>query len=342
MSAADNDERARRPSCAGLLLAAIAIFACLATFGWFGQAPRATPAATFFAQTGHGVREPFAGYFEANGGEATFGAPISDQLRDPASGVLMQYFSHARMEYDPRNPLAGVRLANLGEAMRRADPPLAPRQVEPDTPYQRYFPVTGHTSSYAFLAVFNQRGGAEIFGYPISEPIQENGYLVQYFQRARMEWRPDNPANERVVLAPLGSMYAAEFLPAAALLPGVDNAGPQWSAITPTPVLRQIRLLAGVLDPIARQGGTQTVFAQVTDETGEPVEGAQVQFIVRSQVAAHGYSGLLSDARGLAKVTFPLPLDPPGSTVVVEASATYGDGLSATAQTSYVPWWSGK
>jgi hypothetical protein len=92
-----------------------------------------------------------------------------------------------------------------------------------------------------------------------------------------------------------------------------------------------------VLDPIARQGGTQTVFAQVTGETGEPVEGAQVQFIVRSEVAAHGYSGLLSDARGLAKVTFPLPLDPPGSTVVVEASATYGDGLSPRPRPATCP-----
>jgi hypothetical protein len=48
-----------------------------------------------------------------------------------------------------------------------------------------------------------------IFGYPISEPIQENGLLVQYFQRNRFEYHPQN-ANSRfdVLLGLLGTDLA--------------------------------------------------------------------------------------------------------------------------------------
>ena len=41
------------------------------------------------------------------------------------------------------------------------------------------------------------RGGAAVFGYPISEPFEEvsktdgQRYLVQYFERNRMEYHPE-------------------------------------------------------------------------------------------------------------------------------------------------------
>jgi hypothetical protein len=48
-------------------------------------------------------------------------------------------------------------------------------------------------------------GGLEIFGYPISRPfISQDGILVQYFQKARLEWHPDNPEPYKVQLGLLG------------------------------------------------------------------------------------------------------------------------------------------
>lgn len=54
-----------------------------------------------------------------------------------------------------------------------------------------YFPQTGHTISGAFARTFWSHGGIEVFGYPRTEPMQEDGMTVQYFQRARFELHPD-------------------------------------------------------------------------------------------------------------------------------------------------------
>ena len=55
-------------------------------------------------------------------------------------------------------------------------------------PTSRYFSETGFRLSGRFLAYFEEHGGLEIFGYPISRPfISQDGILVQYFQKARME-----------------------------------------------------------------------------------------------------------------------------------------------------------
>ena len=58
--------------------------------------------------------------------------------------------------------------------------------------------------SFAFLDYFNSHGGVDIFGYPISGEMMEKGINVQYFQRARMEWHPENAAQYRVQLGLVG------------------------------------------------------------------------------------------------------------------------------------------
>lgn len=62
-----------------------------------------------------------------------------------------------------------------------------PRHETPPGPRSRHFHVTGYTVTDPFLTFWEERGGLEIFGYPISEPLVENGISVQYFERARFE-----------------------------------------------------------------------------------------------------------------------------------------------------------
>lgn len=50
-----------------------------------------------------------------------------------------------------------------------------------------YFPPTGHHLEEPFLSFWRSHGGLRIFGYPISEALERDGLLVQYFERARME-----------------------------------------------------------------------------------------------------------------------------------------------------------
>jgi peptidoglycan/xylan/chitin deacetylase (PgdA/CDA1 family) len=49
-----------------------------------------------------------------------------------------------------------------------------------------------------------------LFGYPISEEFEEDGYVVQYFERARFEWHPEHRGTVyEVLLGHLGRQAAA-------------------------------------------------------------------------------------------------------------------------------------
>lgn len=81
----------------------------------------------------------------------------------------------------------------------------------------RYFNETGHWVCGEFLEFFNARGGLEIFGYPLTEAFDDpthGGLHVQYFQRARMEWHPGNPAPHNVLLGLLADELHYAFPPA--------------------------------------------------------------------------------------------------------------------------------
>ncbi len=151
--------------------------------------------ARYFYATGKTVVLGFLKYFDANGGLARFGYPLTDEYE--RGGVTVQYFERARLEYHP--PPAGtpgegeVRLGDigaeylalLGAELTRAAPP-----VGPDPPSPRYYAETGHWVAWGFLKYFDANGGVERFGYPLTEEVHDVhvGRTVQYFEKARLEW----------------------------------------------------------------------------------------------------------------------------------------------------------
>src|SRR5207249_3398718 len=70
----------------------------------------------------------------------------------------------------------------------------------PLTPTGRYYPETDHTLAAQFVAFYDQHGGLPLFGYPITEARIEGGYLVQWTQRERFEWHPENAGTPYEVL----------------------------------------------------------------------------------------------------------------------------------------------
>ena len=76
--------------------------------------------------------------------------------------------------------------------------------VHAQTTETRYFEETEHNVSGEFLRFFDAYGGRAIFGYPLTRVLTEKGRQVQYFQRARMELDPSQPAGQRVALGKLG------------------------------------------------------------------------------------------------------------------------------------------
>jgi hypothetical protein len=49
-----------------------------------------------------------------------------------------------------------------------------------------------------------------VFGFPISEPFEEGGMLVQYFERSRFEYHPELADGSHVLLTRLGTTLARE------------------------------------------------------------------------------------------------------------------------------------
>jgi len=159
-----------------------------------------------FQETGHTVSGDFLTFFDGHGGLGIFGYPLTDEIVE--DGRTVQYFQRARMELWPENPLPyRVQLGLLGVQLGKAEPGLESQPAgDSDT---RYFPETGHTVKSTFKDFWEHNGGLDIFGYPITEQQEENGLVVQYFQRARFELHPDSPNGSQIQLGSLGEEYLA-------------------------------------------------------------------------------------------------------------------------------------
>jgi hypothetical protein len=73
----------------------------------------------------------------------------------------------------------------------------------------RFFPETGFAVAGRFLAHWETYGGLALNGYPLSterEETLEDGrrYTVQYFERVRLEYHPENAAPDDVLLGQFG------------------------------------------------------------------------------------------------------------------------------------------
>jgi hypothetical protein len=82
-------------------------------------------------------------------------------------------------------------------------------------PPRRCFPETGHCMWGRFLAHWKASGGLARNGFPLGgerHEVLEDGkeYAVQYFERVRLEYHPENPAPLDVLLGQFGRRVLAE------------------------------------------------------------------------------------------------------------------------------------
>jgi hypothetical protein len=77
-------------------------------------------------------------------------------------------------------------------------------------PGATFFNETGHNLGGRFRAYWEKYGGLAINGFPISEEFNENGRVVQYFERVRYEYHPENAGTRyEVLLGLLGRTLTA-------------------------------------------------------------------------------------------------------------------------------------
>ena len=302
----------------------------------------------YFEETEHNVSGEFLRFFDAYGGRAIFGYPLTRVLIE--DGREVQYFQRARMVLDPDLP-AGERvfLGDLGVELGYTQPPISLAQIPPTGhPDKRFFPSTGHTVAFAFLDFYDAHQGAVILGDPISEwTIERNGRIVQYFQRGKLEWYPENPAGLRVQPGMLGTIYVEQFVDPIytqredpysrrappSLVPTPDADGPISSAVT------DLRLRVTVKHPIIGLDGTQTIYAYVLDQEERGVPGVTPQIeVVYGDGTVVQLAGSVSNDNGYSQVDLEIDRPAPGYVVLVNVWARY-EGLEARTRTAFLPWW---
>jgi hypothetical protein len=167
-----------------------------------------------------------------------FGHPLSDAFEerndDTGETYLVQYFERTRMEHHPDASGSDyeVMLGRMGVEVLlgvgidwRSFPTAGAGTAG-------VMPETGHAIGSEFQAYWSSHGldlgdagvsfreSLALFGFPISEPAIETNssgdtVLTQWFERARFEHHPGNPADSRVLLGRLGAEQLA--------IPGVDD-----------------------------------------------------------------------------------------------------------------------
>ncbi len=169
-----------------------------------------------FTETGKTVSGRFLQYWNANGGLAQQGYPISEEMQEKSDTdgktYTVQYFERAVFERHTENKAPfDVLLSLLGNFLyQQKYAGNAPNQVA-STENARKFNETGKTVGGKFRAYWEANGGLAQQGLPISNEFTEkndlNGktYKVQYFERAVFELHPENAGTKfEVLLSQLG------------------------------------------------------------------------------------------------------------------------------------------
>lgn len=184
----------------------------------------------YFPETGKYIHGEFRDYWRRFGGIEVFGYPITDQRME--DDMWVQYFERARFEFHPEvrrevkdyDKLDKPQQYKLIVQLTRLGADLVDQKTGgkgfplPDIatlpPGATVFPETGHSLSGKIAEYWWANNGLTNFGFPLSEPVQEvyadgKTYLVQYFERTRLEYHPENAGTKYEIL--LGLLGREKF-----------------------------------------------------------------------------------------------------------------------------------
>ena len=185
------------------------------------------------------ARDRFHDHWAATGGLTRHGYPLTSELRETLEDGrerTVQYFERSRLELHPENaPPHDVLLGQFGRRIL-ATVPDAPTARAAPLPEHTYFDQTGHNVAPDFAAYWAAGGGLASFGLPLSEEFDEfigtgapgegRAFRVQYFERARLEYHPENADPQyQVLLGQFGRRILEERRRPAAP-PGVPAVAP--------------------------------------------------------------------------------------------------------------------
>ncbi len=149
-----------------------------------------------------------------------------------------------------------------------------------NSPGVLYFNQTGHNVFGGFREFFEANGGIDIFGYPRTEEMTEDGKIVQYFQRARFEYHPQHAGTPyEVQLTLLGNAIRNGEPPATRVAPMPTTESQQYFPETGHSVH------FAFLKYFRENGGIYIFGYPITQEVFE--DGKTVQYFQRARFEYH-------------------------------------------------------
>lgn len=291
----------------------------------------------YFDQTGHNLKGEFLKFYRSYpDAELIFGYPITEEFTSKDTKTV-QYFQRARFELDPAKPAGQqVHLTPLGRSLLvTGDQINAYNQMA-----CRQYTETGFPVCFAFLDFFDKHGGVPVFGYPISAFIYQDGMIVQYFENARLEWKPNQPIEQRVGITDLGTRYFDALGEDVAYKNRVE---PLDNSISYQ--VRSLQVRAFVWKAVTQPNDQQQVYVIVQDQTQQPVRDARIEVrILWSDNQVQELPIQTTNEKGVVILPLEVKGQPYGTlvTVAVRATLSVGDPdkpLEALTLTSFRIWY---
>jgi len=144
----------------------------------------------YFPETGHHLsnRSRFLDFWRTHGQNVIFGYPLTEEIVE--NGRVVQYFERARLEHHPeavgtawevQSGLLGQELTNLQSLVGVGGPQNQVLEVKaPEILFGK------------FGAFWHKWGGITTFGNPLSAEFEQDGRTVQYFERAKFVFYPED------------------------------------------------------------------------------------------------------------------------------------------------------
>jgi hypothetical protein len=281
----------------------------------------------YFPETGHNIRGDFLQFYKSvKDPKLVFGYPITEQMTSK-DGKTVQYFQRARFEFQSDLPEAQrIQLTPIGQKSYEQG-----GQLNIDNPSGCQSFITGYRVCFAFLDFYRANGGSKQFGNPISPFEFHDQLIVQYFERARFEWRADRPEGQRVVITDLGRTYFDQF--------GEDpvNLKPAEPLdATINPVL-SIKVRAFVWKPVMLSSGSQTIYVIVQSQTLQALSDATGRATIRWPDGRTEEFFFTTNSSGVGTISLNFNDQKQGELVPIEIAVTY-QGLVGTTRTSFRIW----
>lgn len=309
------------------LVVLVSLFLLWGLLAACGEEPDIPPTAV--GENGIPIAAEFQDFYQAYGGQAVLGEPVTEMFTTGEGERPLQYFQNVRLEYDPATADIAVSQLGIWELAGLNEQVLA--SVPEDGAIQT-FPGSEFTVQDEFLRFYEDHAGDVLLGLPISAQLTVDGLRVQYFENGRLEWHPEASADQRVQLSNLGQTHFDNEM--AFIYQEMRPARPVSSA-----GVTEVEVSAYVKAPILYDGEKQVLYATISTLGGDPVSNVIVDVSVSYDDETQTVRSVPTDDLGLVM----LPLDfeiPAGKDVVLRLTALSGDGnLLGETVLTYKTWW---